>query len=204
MIPDDDTEKEVADDGGSPEPSEQDTPASDEEEAEKPSAVRTKVPGENTFSHDCVKTWSPARIHAWEIRRLNPEAFYYRFVDPAQGQSNGSFTKSDHDNFMKRMEEWKEKGYRIGASWGIFSMGVPHRAGYQCSAYYRKLIQSKKIKDDAYAIVDGKLKMVDKNRTNAGEAATSALSSAWDLDEVKEIEREVDQWLKEYHNRSGR
>jgi hypothetical protein len=66
------------------------------------------------------------------------------------------------------------------------------------------LIQSKKIKDDAYAIVDGKLKMVDKNRTNAGEAATSALSSAWDWDEVKEIEREVDQWLKEHHNRSGR
>lgn len=32
--------------------------------------VRSKVPGENTFSHECVKTWSPARIHAWEIRRL--------------------------------------------------------------------------------------------------------------------------------------
>lgn len=50
--------------------------------------------------------------------------------DPAQGQSNGSFTKSDHDSFMKRMEEWKEKGYRIGASWGIFSMGIPHRVRF--------------------------------------------------------------------------
>ncbi|GAB5589291.1 hypothetical protein Unana1_04191 [Umbelopsis nana] len=162
--------------------------------------VRSKVPGENTFSHECVKTWSPARIHAWEIRRLNPEAFYYH---PAQGQNNGSFTKTDHENFMKRMEVWKSKGYRIGASWGIFSMGIPHRAGYQCSSYYRKLIQSKKIQDDAYAMVDGKLKMVDKNRTNAGEIATSELSPAWQTDEVKEIEREVDQWLKEYHNRSG-
>jgi hypothetical protein len=66
------------------------------------------------------------------------------------------------------------------------------------------LIQSKKIKDEAYAMVDGKLKMVDKNRTNAGEVATSGLSNAWETDEVKEIEREVDQWLKEYHNRSGR
>jgi hypothetical protein len=37
---------------------------------EKPAVARKKVPGENTFSHDCVKTWSPARIHAWEIRRL--------------------------------------------------------------------------------------------------------------------------------------
>jgi hypothetical protein len=32
--------------------------------------VRSKIPGENTFSFDCVKTWSPARIHAWEIRRV--------------------------------------------------------------------------------------------------------------------------------------
>lgn len=31
---------------------------------------------------------------------------------------------------MKRMEEWKEKGYRIGASWGIFSMGIPHRVRF--------------------------------------------------------------------------
>ncbi|KAG2171780.1 hypothetical protein INT43_008160 [Umbelopsis isabellina] len=173
------------------------------ESSEKPAVVRKKVPGENTFSHDCVKTWSPARIHAWEIRRLNPEAFYYRFVDPAQGQSNGSFTKADHDNFMKRMEVWKEKGYRVGASWGIFSMGIPHRAGYQCSAYYRKLIQSKKIQDDAYAMVDGKLKMVDKSRTNAGEVATSELSEAWQTDEVQAIEKEVEQWLREYHNRGG-
>ncbi|KAJ2963951.1 hypothetical protein NQZ79_g1115 [Umbelopsis isabellina] len=173
------------------------------ESSEKSAVVRKKVPGENTFSHDCVKTWSPARIHAWEIRRLNPEAFYYRFVDPAQGQNNGSFTKVDHENFMKRMEVWKEKGYRVGASWGIFSMGIPHRAGYQCSAYYRKLIQSKKIQDDAYAMVDGKLKMVDKSRTNAGEVATSELSEAWQTDEVRDIEKQVEQWLREYHNRSG-
>jgi hypothetical protein len=72
MIPDNDTDtdKEVANDRTSPEPSEQDIPANDEEEIENSSVVRTKVPGENTFSHDCVKTWSPARIHAWEIRRL--------------------------------------------------------------------------------------------------------------------------------------
>jgi hypothetical protein len=52
------------------------------------------------------------------------------FSDPAQGQNNGSFTKADHENFMKRMEEWKEKGYRVGASWGIFSMGIPHRVSW--------------------------------------------------------------------------
>jgi hypothetical protein len=72
MIPenDTDTDKSVANDRTSPEPSEQDNLMNDEEENEKPSVIRTKVPGENTFSHDCVKTWSPARIHAWEIRRL--------------------------------------------------------------------------------------------------------------------------------------
>jgi hypothetical protein len=53
-------------------------------------------------------------------------------------------------------------------------------------------------------MVDGKLKMIDKSRTNVGEVASSELSDAWQTDEVKEIEKEVEQWLREYHNRSGR
>ena len=28
---------------------------------------------------------------------------------------------------MERYKEWKEKGYKIGAAWGLFSCGIPHR-----------------------------------------------------------------------------
>ncbi|KAL1920150.1 uncharacterized protein VTP21DRAFT_1296 [Calcarisporiella thermophila] len=159
--------------------------------------------GEDMFTRDQVKDWSPARIKAWEARYSNAEMFYYRFVDPGEYQINGSFTKKDHDAFMKRLEEWKEKGYRIGSSWGIFSMGVPHRAGYQCSSYYRKLIEQGKLKDESYAMIEGKLQMVNKARNLGGEVATSKLSDAWQTPEVKEIEANVNEWLKEFHGRSG-
>jgi hypothetical protein len=28
---------------------------------------------------------------------------------------------------MKRYNEWVANGYKIGASWGLFSVGIPHR-----------------------------------------------------------------------------
>lgn len=56
------------------------------ESSEKSEVVRSKVSGENTFSHDCVKTWSPARIHAWEIRRL---VTIWRLLWFAEQISNG-------------------------------------------------------------------------------------------------------------------
>ncbi|RKP38390.1 hypothetical protein BJ085DRAFT_30613 [Dimargaris cristalligena] len=67
-----------------------------------PRAPPPKVPRklgslENVFTEDQVRSWSAARIHAWNIRHTNPEAYYYRFVDPTEGQFNGGFKRSDHD-----------------------------------------------------------------------------------------------------------
>ncbi|OZJ05144.1 hypothetical protein BZG36_01392 [Bifiguratus adelaidae] len=152
---------------------------------------------ENVFERAIVKEWSEARLKAWSLRHVNAEAFYYRFVDIDEYQSNGKFSKKDHDAFMARLQEFEKNGWTIGASWGIFSMGVPHRAGYQCSAYYRKLIQGGKLKDDAYAMVDGKLKMV--NKKHAGSAATGSLSDAWKTERVQAQEKEIEAWIKEYH-----
>ena len=36
--------------------------------------------------------------------------------------------------------------------WGIFAMGIPGRVGYQCSNFYRKLIERREVQDPNYAL----------------------------------------------------
>lgn len=124
-------------------------------------------------------------------------------IVPGEGQRNGVWTSSEHKLFMERYKEWMAKGWKIGASWGLFSKTIPHRVGYQCMNYYRRLVAEKKIHDPSYAMVDGKLKQVQKDRGTGGTPAISKLGEEWESEQVKEIERNVDRWLKEYHHRSG-
>ncbi|KAJ1964657.1 hypothetical protein IWQ62_002875 [Dispira parvispora] len=158
---------------------------------------------ENVFTRDKVKTWSTARIQAWNQRHGNPDAFYYRFVDPTEGQSNGGFSKLDHQAFMERLGEWKTRGYRLGSAWGLFSTGVPHKAGYMCSSYYRKLLEKRQLHDDAYQWVDGKLVMVNKQRYSGASVPQPVLSDRWQTTEVQHIASEVDAWIKEFHGTAG-
>ncbi|KAG9061443.1 hypothetical protein KI688_007434 [Linnemannia hyalina] len=168
-----------------------------------PKPTRTVNGMEDVFSHTQVRTWSEVRIKTWEHRRTNVEGFYYRFVDPTEGQQNGPWSVKSTQEFMVRLEEWKARGIRIGTSWGIFSMKVSNKAGYQCSSYYRKLLETKKLTDPAYAWEGGKLIMV--NKSVGGEMAVSGLSERWDTDEVREIEANINHWIKEYHsNPAGR
>ena len=99
---------------------------------------------------------------------------------------------------MERLQEWKDRGIRIGTSWGVLSMGVSHKAGYQCSSYYRKLLENKTLTDPAYEWQGGKLVMV--NKSSGGEMAISGLSERWETPEVKEIEENIKAWIKEYHS----
>ncbi|KAF9169740.1 hypothetical protein BGX21_009827 [Mortierella sp. AD011] len=163
--------------------------------------TRTHNGMEDVFSHEQVRNWSEVRIKTWENRRTNTEGFYYRFVDPTEGQQNGPWSQKSAREFMVRLEEWKARGIRIGTSWGIFSMEVSHKAGYQCSSYYRKLLETKKLTDPSYAWENGKLIMV--NKSSGGEMAISGLSERWDTDEVKEIEANINRWIKEYHSKPG-
>ncbi len=91
--------------------------------------------------------WSEARIKAWMNKDANPNAYYYRFNDPGEEQRNGKWTKQEHERFMQRLKEC-----RIGENyeWGIFSMALPGRVGYQCSNYYRTLLKNGIVTDDNY------------------------------------------------------
>ncbi|KAI9019554.1 hypothetical protein CLU79DRAFT_704668 [Phycomyces nitens] len=166
------------------------------------SGSKTKFEGEDVFSEESVKDWQTPRIKAWEARRSSPEGFYFRFVAPGEGQHNGKWSREEHKRFMARYEEWSANGFKMGQSWGLFSIAIPHRVGYQCMNYYRKLVKDGVLKDDAYATQNGVLKQITKDRTNSTASATE-LGAEWNTEEVKEIERNVDSWIKDIHSRNG-
>jgi len=71
--------------------------------------------------------WSEARVKAYKLKDVNPNAYYYRFNDPGERQRNGPWTKEEVRLFMERLKELGANG-----QWGIFSMSIPGRVGYQC------------------------------------------------------------------------
>jgi len=86
--------------------------------------------------------WSEARRRAWQIKDKNANAYYYRFNDPGEPQRNGKWTKEERLLFFNRMAE-----IGVDGKWGIFSKAIPGRVGYQCSNFYRHLIENKEIED---------------------------------------------------------
>ncbi|XP_063934074.1 uncharacterized protein LOC135145874 isoform X2 [Zophobas morio] len=94
---------------------------------------------------EAMKDWSPARIRAYLGRKENPNAYYYRFNDPGEKQRNGKWDAHEEKLFFTRLKELGANG-----QWGIFSMAIPGRVGYQCSNFYRKLLKEKRVVDSNY------------------------------------------------------
>jgi hypothetical protein len=76
-----------------------------------------------------MQGWSEARIRAFKMLNQNPNTYYYRFNHPGETQRNGAWSSEEHDLFMKRLAECGADG-----QWGIFSMTIPGRVGYQVRA----------------------------------------------------------------------
>ncbi|KAI9282245.1 hypothetical protein BY458DRAFT_537726 [Sporodiniella umbellata] len=91
--------------------------------------------------------WSQARIRAWSMRNENPNSYYYRFNAPGEEQRKGQWDADERVLFFKRLDE-------VGANgqWGIFSMTIPGRVGYQCSNFYRLLVETAEINDPNYVL----------------------------------------------------
>lgn len=107
--------------------------------------------------------WSEARIKAFQNREKNPNQYYYRFNDPGEPQATGKWSPKDKALFLKLVA----KG--VDYQWGIFSMQIPGRVGYQCSNYYRQLIKEGVIHDDNYTF-DESGKLVFKFRDSEGHS----------------------------------
>ncbi|KAI8321692.1 hypothetical protein GQ54DRAFT_297874 [Martensiomyces pterosporus] len=94
-----------------------------------------------------MKGWSEARIKAFKAIKTKPNTYYYRFNAPGEEQRTGQWTPEEQKLFHARLKE-------IGANgqWGIFSMTIPGRVGYQCSNYYRYLVENRLIHDPNYVL----------------------------------------------------
>lgn len=99
------------------------------------------------FDGDTMQGWSKARMDAWKSKDTNPNTYYYRFNDPGEEQKHGKWSDEEKKLFMKRMEEMGECG-----QWGIFSMAIPGRVGYQCANFYRQLVANKEIEGNRYLL----------------------------------------------------
>ncbi|ETO25354.1 hypothetical protein RFI_11783, partial [Reticulomyxa filosa] len=107
---------------------------------------------------DTYDGWSAARIKAYQDRKQRPNAYYYRFNEEGEQQKTGLWADEEHALFMKRLIE-------MGANvqWGVFSMTIPGRVGYQCSNYYRDLVKKKWVIDSNYKTEGKKLTFVNKS-----------------------------------------
>jgi len=91
-------------------------------------------------------------------------------------QATGGWNKEEHDRFMKLIENG------VDYKWGLLSMNMPGRVGYQCSNYYRKLVQEGALKDPNYIVdAEGKLKFLrgsDKEAIASGGSAAAPRSKS--------------------------
>ncbi|GBG26780.1 Hypothetical Protein FCC1311_030022 [Hondaea fermentalgiana] len=112
--------------------------------------------------------WSEARIKAFVNRKSNPNAYYYRFNRLGEKQATGEWSQKNQKLFMELIKDGVD--YR----WGILSMKIPGRVGYQCSNFYRKLVAQGKVVDPNYQIdPSGKLKFVRPKGLKRGTAANT-------------------------------
>eukprot|EP01080_Neovahlkampfia_damariscottae_P012754 gene12754-7030_t len=123
-----------------------------EEELAKENYVRKRLKLDDALSKsESFEGWSPARIKAYKLLDTNPNAYYYRFNAPEENQKNGAWSKEEKELFFERIKTFDLR--KEGATqWGIFSMTIPGRVGYQCSNFYRHLVKKGEIKDPDYFV----------------------------------------------------
>jgi len=105
-----------------------------------------KLPLDQALSQTNMEDWSEARKRAYTQIDNNPNMYYYRFNAPGEKQKNGGWSHEEKTLFLNRMKELGGIDYK----WGIFSMSIPGRVGYQCANFYRKLIKDNEIQDPNY------------------------------------------------------
>ncbi|KAJ9061308.1 hypothetical protein DSO57_1021981 [Entomophthora muscae] len=111
-----------------------------------------------------MEGWSQARITAYQAIHTRPNSYYYRFNAPGEEQRTGPWTNAEKKLFLERVKE-----HGTDKDWGIFSMTIPGRVGYQCSSFYRLLIQRGEIKDHRYVIdAKGKAQFLFSGKQNNG------------------------------------
>ena len=109
------------------------------------------------ISEEIWKSWSPIRKESFKQIITNPNSFFYRNRPPGDPHKLGGFSEAEEKQFLERLDYFKKLG--VEGFWGLFSVPILGRVGYQCSNFYRALIKEKKIIDSHYQVdEEGKIK----------------------------------------------
>ncbi|KAL6604687.1 hypothetical protein U3516DRAFT_784771 [Neocallimastix sp. 'constans'] len=68
------------------------------------------------------RNWSSAKYTALKLFQKNPNAYFYRHLEPGLTQNIGDWDDNEKENFLKIA-----KKYGCGDKWGIFSSYIPNR-----------------------------------------------------------------------------
>ena len=120
----------------------------DEEPAKRKKQHRryTKRSKNGSIENDeSIELWSPAKRQSWEARKTNPNAFFYRHVEPGQVKRTGAWDESEKELFMKAIKLHPPTQRK----WGLFAMNIPGRVGYQCRNFYHRLLESGELQEDS-------------------------------------------------------
>jgi hypothetical protein len=112
-----------------------------------------------TVSEDVWSGYSQIRRDSFCRMLANPNSFFYRNRPPGDPQRFGSFTEDEEEAFLERLRYFREDLHIDDGLWGLFAVPLRGRVGYQCSNFYRSLIQGRKIEDPNYE-VDGVGKLI--------------------------------------------
>ena len=83
-------------------------------------------------------SWKPEKRHSWDQMYTNPNAFYFRNRPPGEKLIKGPWSEEAKMFFIEQLR----KTDKIGRDWGEFARDIPGRVGYQCKAFFVKLVTS--------------------------------------------------------------
>eukprot|EP01090_Pellita_catalonica_P017047 TRINITY_DN5063_c0_g1_i3.p1 TRINITY_DN5063_c0_g1~~TRINITY_DN5063_c0_g1_i3.p1 ORF type:complete len:492 (+),score=118.46 TRINITY_DN5063_c0_g1_i3:131-1606(+) len=172
-----------------------------ESDDDKSASDADDLPSYPPFREEDIRTWSAARVAAWNSRRTSPDGYYYRFNDIGiPPEKRRGWTPEEHQTYIKRMMEFSENGLVMGSLWGLFSKVFRIRCGYTCANYYRKMVQKGELKDATYAIKeDGKLCKLSREKNSTSNNLKNELNEDhWR--KHHRLEKQIDKWVQQYHS----
>jgi hypothetical protein len=84
---------------------------------------------------------SPFIENALEMANQDPNAYFFRNLLPGECAKHGKWTDEEKDHFMVQLGLALSESPQL-PKWGLFSMRIPGRAGYQCRDLYNRLVKA--------------------------------------------------------------
>ena len=79
----------------------------------------------------------PMKMSAWDAMQMNPNAFFYRNLMPSEEPKHGPWTNDEKKLFIQKISLLPADF----SQWGLFSIQIPGRNGYQCQTFYHRLCE---------------------------------------------------------------